>query len=102
MPSKRHKSPVVLEWGDRVANGSLLAEGWVENVPLLTGVEEGGHPMPCRRHESPVVLGGEVLVVDGGLLVPGGSLVEGEGGTSVDEGVSLDEWVQKSPRRPQS
>ena len=50
---------VVLVGSRADSGGSRLAEGgWVETVPLLTGVDEGGQPIPSRRHESPVVLGG--------------------------------------------
>ena len=42
--------------------GSLLTAGsGVEARPLLTGVEEGGHPMPSEVHKSPLV------VEDGGV-----------------------------------
>jgi hypothetical protein len=101
IPSRIHRSPVVV--GGWLSTGSLVAGGgWVEAGSLLVRVEEGGHPMPSRRHRFPVVVGGWVSVVEEGSFVWGGSLAEGECETSVDEGVSLDEVGQKSPRRPQS
>jgi hypothetical protein len=72
-------------------------------VLLLTGVEDGRHPMPERIHKSPIVpVDGESVVEGGwldcgGSLVVGGSLVEGEGEASVDEGVGVDEMRHKLP-----
>ena len=55
--------PVVERGGRSVLlGGSLLTAGsGVEARPLLTGVEEGGHPMPSEVHKSPLV------VEDGGV-----------------------------------
>lgn len=48
------------------SGGSLLTGGSrVETGPLLTGVEEGGHPMPDKRQESPVTLGSGMLLSRG-------------------------------------
>ena len=57
-PKRAHKSPVVL-----VEGGWLVWEG---GGSLLTGVEDEEHPMPSRAQVSITVLGGGVLVVEGG------------------------------------
>ena len=50
IPSRRHKSPVVVGGGLSVVVGGSS----------VVGFEVGGHPIPSRRHWSPDV------VVDGG------------------------------------
>jgi hypothetical protein len=69
MPSKAHRSLVVVEDGGVVAVSVLAGGDWVEAGSVLTGVEEEGQPMPSRAHKSPVELGDGVSVVEGGWLV---------------------------------
>ena len=73
--------------------GSLLPGGSeVETRPLLTGVEEGGHPMPSEAHKSPLVVeaGGVVAVP----VLAGGSWVE-----TVSLLTGVEEEGQPMPRR---